>query len=302
MTYVNPGGEYVRIHGLPTGVEDVMRYADFLRQEAGLSDKPPIDLNRIYDRFGIPKPRRADLPNQQGLLLNPDSGLIIINRNDIGTRQRFTEAHELMELVFSQAPGGNTWSARDRSKFKRAEKETLCNLGAAELLMPISSFLPPVELLGVSMMTGDKLARAYRVSPQAALVNMARRGPGLHAVVLWRYLSEPDEIGSTSNGDQKPLFGGSSKPDAESRLRVEWAIGKRRGPYIPKYKTAAADGPIHRAYADLSNTVGEEYMEFSRVHGYVGTENRAFKSGKEKMVMSLLHLPGDGNCIGWLPF
>ena len=296
MTYINPGSEYVRIHGLLAGVEDVMRYAAFLRSEAGVSDEPPIDLSRIYEKFSIPVPRRAELPGQQGLLLNPDTGLIIINENEIETRQRFTEAHELMELMFSEMPGSNSWAARDDGKFKRGKKEALCNRGAAELMMPRSSFLPRVVEQGVSISTADQLAEEFHVSPTAVTVNMGRIGPGEHTVVLWQHRHKPSELKKMSSGDQLSLYGGAAGLAPLKRLRVAWSIGKDGAPYVPPHKSVEESSSIYRAWETKLDNEGMDHLKLGPLSGRCTCENHPEEVEGQQVVLSLLHLPDDRDC------
>jgi hypothetical protein len=151
--------------------DDVLRYVSFLREESGLGMQPPIDLARIYARFQMPTPKRAALPDLQGLLVNPEQGIVLINENDPETRQRFTEGHELVECLFAALPSGKGWAARQTGSFKHNIKERLCNDGAAELLMPQSTFGPRVLALGVSFSAGRQLATEFQVSTTAAPVN-----------------------------------------------------------------------------------------------------------------------------------
>lgn len=118
MAYTNPGKLFIQRFGLVECAEDVMRYVGFLRDEAGISAEPPIDLAPIHSRFGIPLPKYAPLPDLQGILLNPDHGLILIKEDDPAARQRFTAAHELIELLFSALPSGKGWAARRSGNFK----------------------------------------------------------------------------------------------------------------------------------------------------------------------------------------
>lgn len=276
----------------------MLRYAEFLRAAAGLSDRPRIDLSRIYRHFGMPAPRRAELPGQQGLLLNPDTGQFVINQNDVATRQRFTEAHELMELLFSRAPGGGAWAARERGRFRRGQKEALCNRGAAELLMPRASFLPRVEEHGVSLATANQLARQFYVSPMAALVNMARVGPGLHTVILWSHRRTPAEQRALESGDQASLFGRPGHQPPPKRLRVVWAIGVDGGPYIPSDKAVDEESSIFRAWKERVDTEGEDDLALGALNGRCRCENRSLQVDGEPGVLSLVHLPGTGGVRG----
>lgn len=296
MKYQNPGHLFIAQHGAPEDIDDVLKYAHFLRDESALTDEPPINLDRVYERFGIPKPARLSLPDQQGLLLNPEKGLIVINDTDALTRQRFSEAHELIELLFSQLATGNAWAARQHGPFRRPTKERLCNQGAAELLMPKRSFLPRLIRLGVSFNSARILAREYLVSTTAALVNMARIGPGQHAVVLWMLKHKPTEIQRMSHGQQLSLFGDSTEFEPSKKLRVSWAMSKLGTLFIPKHKSAPEASSIFRAWNSGTDTRGEDHLELGRDRGACLCENHPFEVDGERMVISLIHLPADVGC------
>ena len=80
--YTNPGQLFVDKCGPVEDIDTVKRYAAFLREEAGISHVPPIDLSCIYTRFGIPTPKRVSLAGQQGLLVSADLGIILIEERD----------------------------------------------------------------------------------------------------------------------------------------------------------------------------------------------------------------------------
>ena len=294
--YEHPGRLFIGRAGVPETEAGVLEYANFLRSESGLSDLPPVDLGPIYSRFGIPEPRRATLPAQQGLLMNPEAGLIIINELDIPTRQRFTEAHELMELLFAAFKTGGGWAARQHGPFKRAAKENLCNRGAAELLMPRTSFLPRIHDLGSSFGTARRLAEEYSVSTTAALVQMARIGPGSHAVSVWAWAHKPSELRQLSGGRQLSLFGIPADATPRKRLRLAWSIPSDRGPYLPRYKSVPEQSKVYEAWESGEDTEGVDYLALGQVTGHFYSENHPFETDGERMVISLLHLPTDLRC------
>lgn len=294
MLLSHPGRLFVERFGFVQSEDDVLEYARFLREESGLSSQPPVDLSCIYKRFNIPEPRRVSLPGLQGLLVNPELGMILINSRDIPTRQRFTEGHELMEMLFSVLPTGTGWAARRKvGMFSRSAKEQLCNRGAAELLMPTESFGLRVGQAGVSYETAKALALEYSVSETAALVQMARVGQGLHAVVLWRMKNKPSETKSRPCQDQLPLFGDIATESYPKRLRVEWSLGGPRTPYIPPDKSVPEDSSIYIAWRDGTFTIREDVLHLGTVTGTFLCESKPFEVGEEKQVVSLLHLPGD---------
>ncbi|MEN8181275.1 MAG: ImmA/IrrE family metallo-endopeptidase, partial [Myxococcota bacterium] len=220
----------------------------------------------------------------------------IINKTEIEERQRFTEAHELMELLFSQLPGGNGWAARDDGKFKRGKKEALCNRGAAELLMPRSSFLPRVMERGISISTSDRLAVEYEVSPTAAMVNMARVGSGEHTVVLWQHRHKPSELKKMSSGDQPSLYGGGVGAAPPKRLRVAWSLGKEGVPYVPPHKSVEESSSIYRAWESRLDNEGVDHLKLGPLSGRCTCENHTEEVEGQQVVLTLLHLPGDRDC------
>lgn len=294
--FTNPGQSFVERFGPAQSGDDALHYVRFLREEAELSDNPPIDLAQIYARFQMPAPKRISLPNLQGMLLDPECGVILINHDDPASRQRFTEGHELMEFLFSALPSGKGWASHQTGVFKHDAKERLCNEGAAELLMPRSTFLQRVLQLGVSFETGRRLAREYEVSTTAALVQMARLTPGYHAVVLWQMKNKPTEIKAKVSPYQLGLFGQVSEIDYPKKLRVEWSLGGSPTNYIPHDKSVPEDSSVYAAWRDKRFTNGKDILALGSTTGKFQCENQPFESDGEYCVISLLHFPGDTWC------
>jgi Zn-dependent peptidase ImmA (M78 family) len=288
-----PGELFVQRHGTVDNIDDVLEYVHFLRSESGLGVDPPIDLARIFTSFQLPHPKYIALPNQQGLLANPETGLILVNADDIRTRQRFTEGHELLELLFSALPRGNGNVTRCGGLFTQAEKEQLCNVGAAELLMPKATFLPRILQKGISFQTGRELAAEYGVSISAALVQLTRVGPGRHAVVLWRPKNKPSEIRSQISSDQLALWEQAPARMPPKKLRVEWSLEGRDVPFIPKDKSIFEDSSIYAAWRDAVFTIGRDCVDLGKVSGELLCESQPFEVDDERWVLSLLHFPGD---------
>lgn len=294
--YEHPGRLFVEKFGRVEGPEDVKRYAAFLREEAGINHELPIDLSRIYHRFDIPTPKRASLVGQQGLLVNSELGIILIEERDRETRQRFTEAHELMELLFAAMPVHRDSAVRGVGRFKHSAKERLCNEGAAELIMPEDSFLPRVNRFGISYETGRILAGKYDVSISAALVRMARPGPGRHAVILWKMKNKPTEIRNQVPSNQLSLLEDPPERIAPKKLRVEWSFAGRGISYIPSDKSVPEDSSIYAAWRDGCFTTGTDRFRLGSTDGTFRCENLPFEVNDDRQVLSLLHFPGDIEC------
>ena len=291
--YLHPGKLFVVQYGQVTDGSGVIRYAEFLRRESSLSDEPPIDLTPIFRRFGISMPKRIPLPGQSGLLLNPDHGTIFISSDDPATRQRFSEAHELMELLFATQSPAPSWGSRGRSLFSDKTKEKLCEKGAAELLMPLSTFVPYVHQWGVSLETGQRLAELYGVSLTAALLRAVRFGPGQHALVLWKLARKPSEEKALPHPGQLSLFEDYTPQPPPQKPRVQWGCSTEGGPFIPRHKSVGLDTSIHRAYEQGSVTKDMDWIDLGTVCGHCFCESMAITVGAERHVLSVIHLPKD---------
>ncbi len=296
MGYRHPGRLFVARFGPPESAEDVLRFAAFLREEAGLNPEAPVDLAHIRAHFGIPAPKLKSLPNQQGLLINPEAGIIIINQDDPITRQRFTEGHEFMELLFAALNPGSGWAARTAPGFQHSTKERLCNDGAAELLMPRPAIRKLLSRYGMSYATAQYIAAEYVVSLTAAMVQMVRVGPGIHAIVLWQLKHKPTELRRHVPSDQLALFGDAARDLPPKRLRVAWSLSGPDSPYIPPDKSVPAASAIGRAWQTGVFVEGAEMLDLGSLSVMVYSESIPFDHGDDRQVLSLLHLPGDANC------
>ncbi len=281
MQYRHPGQAFLAEHGLLQTEQDVSRYVEFLRQQSGLSDAPPIDLAHIYQAFGIPTPIRAPLTDQQGILVDSDAGLILIKEDDPVVRQRFTEGHELMELLFD-ACDRLQLEGQTKLHWSVHKKEQLCDRGAAELLMPTASFLPKLQTLGCSLQTGRVLASLYQTSLLATLLRMVQHEAGAYALVMWLHALRRREEGYLP-----------TKPQPKKKLRVWWrakAQGWNSG-FIPKNKSIPHTSLIAAAFTSGQPQMGLETLDFGCevIHCYL--EAIPIQVGEKPCVVSLLHLP-----------
>lgn len=90
---------------------------------------------------------------------------ICTNANDGPERQRFTVCHELAHLVLGlpSEHGGSSWW----SYAKRPLAEIICDVFAAELLLPYGLFKPEAEKSPISLPAVDDLAARFRASTTA---------------------------------------------------------------------------------------------------------------------------------------
>lgn len=93
--------------------------------------------------------------------------IIAVNGNHKEERQRFTVLHEIAHIVLelpSQHHGANISTADLVSYRRRPKEEILCDVFAAECLLPYHQFRKDVEDVDVSMDEVKELATRYKAS------------------------------------------------------------------------------------------------------------------------------------------
>lgn len=138
----HPGYTFIESYeeGIPSCRKSLARcvaaYARFLRSEAGVETSLPVDVDRIYQTFGI---RQGSLQVHEQLVgmegfAADRLGLVFISTEGPEARQRFTKAHELVEYLIT-ALQGNAYNHVLRNYIEGSKKEKLCEWGA--VLVPM---------------------------------------------------------------------------------------------------------------------------------------------------------------------
>src|SRR5258708_4143381 len=118
-------------------------------------ERPPTDLDRVCEKLGV-SVRDSDELIGSGALVKDGEAFQILCASDLSPeRRRFTIAHELGHLVIERSSGGIVRQSK--------ELECLCDIFAAELLMPRPAFVHAVDR-GVRLRNLPALARAFGVS------------------------------------------------------------------------------------------------------------------------------------------
>jgi hypothetical protein len=97
-----------------------------------------------------------------------DGFRIKLKREAPQTRRRFTIAHELCHTFFYEIVPELKYGAREADQ----AEERLCNLGAAELLIPAKSLRARAKSFSISLDSLEELAAMYVVSIEAMLLRL----------------------------------------------------------------------------------------------------------------------------------
>ena len=147
-----------------------------------------------------------------------DGFRIVINRSASASRARFSLAHELCHTFFYELVPEIKFLPRPTD----SAEERLCNLGAAELLMPAKLVKRESKGHPICLKTLEQLATFFRVSNEAMAFRLNQLG-------LWRV--EFSTWMKLTNGkfSMEKVVGGKSKdwewPNA-SQLEEAWTLGR----------------------------------------------------------------------------
>lgn len=159
-------------HDPMQAMEECVRAAVMAAKDDGWAGPPfdPVDLARI---LGLKIEPRGDIPDARTVA--SQKGLVIeFNPSRPRARVKFSVAHEIAHSFFPDCAdavrnrGGNPATGKDDWQL-----EVLCNVGAAELLMPAGSF-PDVRGSNLQISQLLDLRRNYDVSTEALLIRVAK--------------------------------------------------------------------------------------------------------------------------------
>jgi Zn-dependent peptidase ImmA (M78 family) len=233
--------------------ELVVRLCSELLEEAGVS--VPVDVRMLASFRGIAAISEVDQPEAGCIFCDGERLLIQLRSSDSPERRRFTICHEILHTFF---PGfreerrtriDRTVGAFDRSRLE----EYLCDLGAAELLLPRQPFL---AALPAQPCLDDviELAGVFDASLEATAIRMVRLASVPMALVVLEPAWKPAEQRELARRATQPALAGLEGEPPPKKLRVRWAYGPKI-PIIPKHKSVDDASPL----ATVPETGGVDY-------------------------------------------
>ncbi|MDR3528688.1 MAG: ImmA/IrrE family metallo-endopeptidase [Rhizomicrobium sp.] len=165
----------------------VSRAREFVRNID--SDAVPVPIEAYAESVGAKIKYDSNMrPGEDGCSTLFKGKLIIaVNARDIPQRQRFTVCHEIAHAVLGlpSEHGANSWSYA-----KRPLNEILCDVFAAELLLPVDKFKPLVDDDEPGFRTISSLAETF----QASLASTASRFATVSNMPCAYVLSEAGKV------------------------------------------------------------------------------------------------------------
>jgi hypothetical protein len=265
----------------------------------------PIEVEELASLLGI---SRSDEPP----VLSPDAELVPdglggvtmrVNADRPETRQRFSIAHEISHAFFPEY-AAKAWCRTDARYRNRANPddflEMLCDIGAAELLLPEPWFSRDAAAATSADGLAD-LATTYRASREATLRRYAEMSSESAVAVFLSWKLKPTQRGTVGNPDQISFFGITPEEERRDalRLRIDYAIPSpvflADGHFLPKDKSVDHEGPIYAAAASGKPHDADCYLDFGQASGTyrvsavpLWTPNDELGANGENAVVALL--------------
>lgn len=241
-----------------------------------IHDELPFDMHKIAKPRMISDISSEPLGRRQHAVLIPKKGGFHVKLNQLlpKVRQRFGLAHEIGHTFFFNVDSETPFRPYHHLGRDPIE-ERLCNIFAAEVLMPGERLVADVASLGSC--TADKflsLARIYGVSNQYAAIRITGLRVWNMAVIAWA----PSSF-RTPKGEIKP-----------EEMRVQWSAAPR-GCFIPKGDSLdEEESIIQTCYESGLACSGLETFSLGSVRGKYKVECIRATGVEGPYVLSLIHL------------
>jgi hypothetical protein len=246
---------------------DVVRaFARYLLDETACSALP-VSLNAICKHLRIPV-KRQSLPGQRGF--TTADRRIYLNAGDRETVQKFTAAHEVMEVLCLAVEEGaaDDWMRDDVIAEFSDRKESLCEMGAAELVMPPHLFCAVVRQQRVDLARACDIARQCQVSLTATVWRIIELELAPLVLIVWQRKHKPTEYVPSQVG-QLNLFGTPHFMDPPKLMRVERVfVPPGFTGFIPPGKSVPSESVVDQAFTTGVTTCAFDDLTVGPLRGW----------------------------------
>lgn len=201
--------------------------------EAEAEAAPPVNVEVLASVCGIVAVEQRPFGPSGILVLREQGWVASVLANEGLERQRFTVLHE----------GGHTFlpdfqrgGPHYRCPGARSRVEQLCDIAAAEMLMPIDCFRGDLASAGFGLAAVEDLSGAYLASVQATALRAVDLSAGDTALLVLQERYKPTEEGH--------------EDECEPKLRLDWTHRKGDWPFPLRHKSVSEESPLTAAWHD----------------------------------------------------
>ncbi len=269
--------------------------AERLTQECALS-RPSRELGKLasWRAAKIEEIAMLDAGRLIPLFGTDFDFLIQINESHAQAKKNFSIGHEIGHTLMPDFADGpqERLDAETMTWNEESEEEFLCDVVAAEILMPRREFIPYLSSCGLQIQSLSLLAEEFGSSLEATSLGMTRAGLGDFAVIVW-------ELGWRKSQKEESLtlsmFEEWEAPPTKYRTQKVYSCGRMSDFHFPHNKSIEAHSLI--AQAANSDEVIRGWQELSVGAGKTEnfyTESKAFplrRNGQlEQRIFTMVHL------------
>ena len=218
------------------------------------------DFDEICSGLGLVVKEVPLSPAQDGMIIK--QGTILINsRIQSKERKRFTQFHEITHHLIDEDEEiisvlhDATW---DQNGEHKKQLERLCNIGAAEFLMPREKFTKLYKAKGFNVELIPFAANYFKSSAIATTIQLAQVAPNSCITAICEYGLMPNETVLSQSH-----FLDEEEPTTNPKLCVLYSASApitkywlARGTNIPD------DHLVHQAFLEVQHLEGESYVPF----------------------------------------
>lgn len=206
---------------------------------------PPFDPELLASLRGIHVVEGpASLEHDALIRPRPDRSLEIVwNPSPPITRRRFSIFHEIAHTLFPDAYETIHFRGASRGRLNpEDELELLCDIAAAEFLLPYPEFQTDLDAHGVSLSAMDALRERYQASRESVLLRIAGTTDHPIAVAILRHRLKPTEMRRLA----QTAFAFDAGPQPRLRVDLMSASKSFRGELLRPHKSVPDDSFVYR--------------------------------------------------------
>lgn len=254
-------------------IEKAKQLVDQIVDQRG-HDEPPFLPEEYSHLVNVREIRKTNLGETSGLLLKFRDGYVIkLNQDHYPVRQNFSCAHEIGHILFDELHLANyvrnieyrTFNPSKTTEIRARARETLCDIAAAELLMPEQVFRKYLSTFGLSITSLEQLASTFKVSIQAATRRIAEVSIEPCIAILWQPWPKSKPKGL------RPVMGKQSSRNAK---------------YLPMFKLVNATSTLYEAYQNDAIVRTWKLYKDGNAAKRLPIEAKGFGRGETRFVIS----------------
>jgi len=247
---------------------------------------PPFNPEILASLMGAKVEYKKPILGEEAQLI-PLSNHLLIRCNPYRSRvrQNFSLFHEISHILLMDFKI-TTPCSRSRTisgEFEvEDEIEYLCDISAAELLLPLPWFGKDMEKQGVSIDSILTLGRKYAASREAIAIRMVQLSSFPCAAVFFSWKNKPQDRKIPGKGEKEYLF-----PELKflppRKLRVDFSVSSSTFSYfIPRFKSIEEKTLVYQSSLDGKPRRGIDWLNFGRgkVQFYVEALPLIYRGGK----------------------